>query len=144
VQSAPVGVIAFSPDGQTFVAGTSDGLVLRWRRATWEKISPPLHHLAPISSIAFSPDSRSLITGDGLGTRAKERECVARLWDSDSGNMLATPWLHPAEVLGIAFRPDGRCFATAAADGFVRVFPLGDFQPQRWPYLEGIQAAALF
>jgi WD40 repeat protein len=144
VQSAPVGVVAFSPDGQTFVAGTSDGLVLRWRRATWEKISPPLHHFSPIMSIAFSPDGRSLITGDGLGTRVKERESVARLWDLDSGNLLATPWVHPSDVLQISFRPDGRCFATAAADGFVRVFPLGDFQPRRWPYLEGIQAAALF
>jgi WD40 repeat protein len=143
VQSSWVGDVAFSPDGQTVVAGTGDGLVLRWRAATWEKISPPLHHRSPVLALRFSPDGRSLMTGDGFPVREKERESVARLWDVDSGDLLAAPWVHPTDVAQISFRQDGRCFATACADGFVRVFALSDFQPTRWPYLEGVQAAAL-
>jgi WD40 repeat protein len=144
VHAAPVGAVAFSPDGQTVVTGSSDGLVLRWRRATSETISPPMHHLSPIRAVVFSRDGRSLLTCDGMNSRPKERECVVRLWDLDSGNLLASPWIHPDDVSSISFRPDGRRFATGCRDGHVRVFNLGAFQPNRWRYLDGIQATPLF
>jgi WD40 repeat protein len=144
VQPSGIHAIAFSPDGQVIAAGTADGMVLRWRRTTWERISPPLHHLSPVTRLVFSPDGRSLITGDGSARLPKERECAARLWDLDSGNLLASPWVHPASVVAMSFRPDGRRFATACADGFVRVFSLSDLQPSRRRYLDGIQSAALY
>jgi eukaryotic-like serine/threonine-protein kinase len=139
VHAAPVGAVAFSPDGQTVATGSLDGLVLRWRRATWERIRPPLHHLSPVRAVVFSPDGRSLLTADGLIDLLKERECVVRLWDSDSGNLLASPWIHPADVFSVARSPDGRRFVTGCHDGHVRVFSLGTFQPRRWRYLDGIQ-----
>jgi len=144
VHAAPIGAVAFSPDGETCVTGSSDGQLLHWRRATWETISPPLHHLSPVSAAAFSLDGRSLLTGDGSQNRPKEPESVVRLWDLDSGNLLASPWIHPDVVYAVSFRPDGRRFATGCRDGHVRVFTLGAFQPNRWRYLDGIQATPLF
>jgi eukaryotic-like serine/threonine-protein kinase len=144
VHAAPIGAVAFSPDEQTVVTGSSDGLLLRWRRATWETISPPLHHLSPVGAAVFSLDGRSLLTGDGSQGRPKEPESVVRLWDLDSGNLLASPWIHPDVVRAVSFRPDGRRFATGCRDGHVRVFTLGAFQPNRWRYLDGIQATPLF
>jgi WD40 repeat protein len=144
VHAAPVETVAFSPDGQTVVTGSSDGLLLRWRRATGETISPPLHHLSPVRAAVFSPDGRSLLTGDGNQYQPKEPECAVRLWDLDSGNLLASPWIHPTAVSSVARSPDGRRFATGCRDGHVRVFTLGAFQPNRWRYLDGIQATPLF
>jgi WD40 repeat protein len=144
VQGAPIEVVAFSPDGQTVATGSSDGLVLRWRRVTWEKISPPFHHLSPVTALVFCPDGRSLLTGDGLDTLPKERECAVRLWDLDSGNLLASPWIHPNEVSSVSRSPDGRRFATGCGDGHVRVFAVGAYQPNRWPYLNAIQTSRLY
>src|SRR5208282_3453500 len=118
----------------------SDGLVLRWRRATWERIRPPLHHLSPVTAIVFGRDGRSLLTSNGFDTLPKERECAVRLWDLDSVNLLASPWIHPKEVSSVARSPDGRRFATGCSDGHVRIYPLGNFQPTRHSYLDGIQS----
>jgi WD40 repeat protein len=123
--------------------GSSDGLVVRWRRATWERIRPPLHHLSPVSAVVFGRDGRSLLTGNGFATLPKERECAVRLWDLDSVNLLASPWIHPNEVT-VTRSADGRRFATGCADGHVRVFAVGAYQPNRWPYLNGIQTTRLY
>jgi WD40 repeat protein len=140
VHVAPVRTVAFSPDGQTVVTGSADGLVSRWRRATWETISPPLHHLAAVRAVVFSPDGRSLLTGDGIHDRPNEGEGVLRLWDFDSGHLVTNPWIHPDDVQSISHHPDGRSFATGCSDGHARVFRLGAFQPRRRRYLDGIQA----
>ena len=144
VHAAPVQAVAFSPGGQTLVTGSADGLLLRWRCATWEPVGPPLLHLAPLFSVVFSPDGRSLATSDGFAGTARERESVVRLWDLDSGTLLAGPWAQPETVYSMSFRPDGHHLATGCRDGHVRIFALGGYQPTRHRYLKGFQTAMLF
>jgi WD40 repeat protein len=144
VHAAPVSAVAFGPDGGTIVTGSDDGLLLRWRRETWERIDPPLHHPGAVRTAVFSPDGHRLLTGDGIPDLRNEREGVLRLWDFASGRLLACPWIHPDDVLSISPHPDGHRFATGCSDGHVRVFRVGDFEPRRWRYLDGIQAEKLF
>jgi WD40 repeat protein len=144
VHAAPVSAVAFSPDGQTVVTGSDDGLLLRWRRSTGETIRPPFHHSGSVRAVAFTPNGRSLLTGDGIPDPRNEREGTLRLWDFNSGHLLTHPWIHPEDILSVSRHPDGRRFATGCSDGHVRVFRLGDFEPRRWRFLDGIQSDKLF
>jgi WD40 repeat protein len=142
--SSPVGVVAFNPDGRTVAAGSSDGLVLRWRFATGESISPPLRHLSPVRDIVFSRDGRSMFTAAALQMRPKEQECAVRLWDLDSGRLLAGPWMHPEDIWAISLSRDGHSLASACEDGHVRIFAVGAWQPKVWHYLDDVLASERF
>jgi WD40 repeat protein len=62
--------------------------------------------------VAFSPDGTMLAT-------VTVDEGLVRLWEVETGTLLAGlvgHWLSPN---GIEFSPDGRTLASAAADGYV-------------------------
>jgi WD40 repeat protein len=60
---------------------------------------------------------------DPSGTRiAGTRYGQARIWDVQSGEVLATLASQPGDVLGIAFSPDGSRLATSTGDGTVHLF----------------------
>ncbi len=104
----PVVVAAFSPDGQTFVAGTDHGTALLWDAATARTIGAPLEHRGPIVAVAFQPDGRRVATGSEDNT--------ARLWDSGSGRPVGPPLAHRAPVTALAFSPDGKTLLTGSKD----------------------------
>jgi CheY-like chemotaxis protein len=54
----------------------------------------------------------------------KEQECVARLWDLESGKLLAGPWTHPKDIWSLFRSPNGDRFASACADGHVRLLSI--------------------
>jgi hypothetical protein len=72
-----------------------------------------------ILSASFSPDSRRLVT-------AQEDDNVVRLWDCNSGELLARLTGSDVAVSSVAFAPDGQRVAAGAQDGSVVVWELGD------------------
>jgi len=77
---------------------------------------------APVFALAFSPDGKLLASGSDEGT--------VRLWDSDTGDLLATYPGHQQRVSSIAFSPDGNQIYSASHDGTVRVWASSG-QPSR-------------
>ncbi len=93
---------AFSPDGNTLVAGHSDFALRVWELATGRSIRVLRGHSNPPTSVAFSPDGRRILSGDSD---------AVRIWDAESGlELLSLPvkWVSHA-----VFSPDGSMVAVA-------------------------------
>jgi WD40 repeat protein len=54
--------MAFSPDGETLAAGTSDGIVKFWNVRTRREVATLKAHDSVVGSVAFAPDGRTLAT----------------------------------------------------------------------------------
>jgi WD40 repeat protein/transcriptional regulator with XRE-family HTH domain len=70
--------------------------------------------LGNILCVAFSPDGTILATGD--------TDCRIRLWDVQTGQLLAICNGHTHWVRSVAFSPDGRLLASGSADRTVRLW----------------------
>jgi len=75
-------------------------------------------HLGPITRAAFSPD------GKQVATISEDR--TLRLWDAETGALLATHSGHEKTIHAVAFSPDNRTAVTTSSDGTARfwnIFP---------------------
>jgi len=73
-----------------------------------------LHHAGPVVVAAFSPDGKRIVTASFDHT--------ARVWDAETGHLLATLTGHTDDVLDAAFSPDGKRIVTASKDDTARVW----------------------
>ena len=67
-----------------------------------------LHQKGPIGRAVYSPDGRRVVTAS--------QDHSARIWDAESGRLLATLSGHTDAVASAAFSPDGRRIVTAGWD----------------------------
>ena len=69
--------MAFSPDGQRIVTGSSDTTAKVWEAASGKELLTLKGHSGAIHSVAFSPDGQRIVTGSEDGT--------AKVWEAASG-----------------------------------------------------------
>ena len=72
-----VTAVAFSPNDELLLSGSSNGLLKLWERKSGSELRQLQGHRDRISSIAFSPDGRTVATTSEDGT--------VRLWDPATG-----------------------------------------------------------
>lgn len=100
--------MTFSPDGRTLAGGAEDGTVVLWDIATATELRT-LGESAddPVLFVAYSPDGTVLAAADArldddLLTNG------ARLWEPDTGALLATLADQTEPVKALGFRSEGR------------------------------------
>jgi WD40 repeat protein/serine/threonine protein kinase len=106
--------VAFSPDGQRLVTGSSDSTGKVWDAASGRELLTLEGHNDTVWSVAFSPDGRRIVTGSADRT--------AKVWEAASGRELLTIKGHNSAVTSVAFSPDGQRILTGSADGTARVW----------------------
>jgi WD40 repeat protein len=113
--------IAYSPDGKWLATVGGDpgrsGAVKLWVAGP-DGDGQPARDLFEgddtVFAVTFSPDSKNVA--------AAGSDRAVRLWEVETGKLLATIEDHADWILGLAFSPDGRLLATASRDKTSKVF----------------------
>jgi WD40 repeat protein len=112
-----------SPDGRFIAVATTDGACTVFEIATGDIVralaaTPETPRaggeVTPVVSVCFSPDGRRLATAGTFG------HC--RVWDVETGDVVARLDGHTEVVMDVAFAPDGTTIATASDDGSWRLW----------------------
>lgn len=103
--SGSISDMQFSRDGSTLATASADGSVKVWkvgsRQLLWEQDSG-----SHIRDLSYSPDGSKL----------------AKVWDADTGGLIAALDGHRAGVTFAGFSPDGDRLVTTSRDGTVRLW----------------------
>ncbi|WP_405835246.1 helix-turn-helix domain-containing protein [Streptomyces sp. NBC_01518] len=112
--TAPVSAVAFSSDGRSVAAGSSDGRIQLWNAATGR-----VHTIFPafaggVTSLAYRPDGSLLTVGDAHGKLRLRTVAVARkAWTVQD---------YARDPGPVAVSSDGRSVAAGSSDGHVRLW----------------------
>jgi WD40 repeat protein len=107
--------LAFSPDGKLLVTSeTLGGGIRLWEVATGNEVRRFKGAPAVTAVVAFSSDGKWLLSGCGRADK------TLYLWNVASGELARLIRTEP--VYAIAFSPGGKTFASAGADGSLRLW----------------------
>jgi WD40 repeat protein len=125
--------IAFTADGKTLAAASSDGRVVLWDMSSHKERLGFLAHPENIDSvfrssptIAFAADGQSLVSASS--------DQMLRLWDSATGKEVGRLQA-PSRCFGVALSRDGKTVVTAQADASVLVWD-GEFLKLSTPMVQ--------
>ena len=105
--------MAFSPDGQRIVSGSSDNTLKIWDANTGKELQTLKGHTDTIESAAFSPDGQRIVSGSYK---------TLKIWDANSGEELQTLTGHTDNVYSVAFSPDGQRIVSGSADKALKIW----------------------
>lgn len=111
--------IALSEDGQQFALGTNDGdvVLFQFENDEWRQKTVFSGHLDRTLALTFNSDGTQLASG-GIDT-------TVRLWDIESGNLLADfQDVHLSAIITLTFAPDDQYLLSGGRDGVVAVYDL--------------------
>src|SRR5207248_3185512 len=98
--------VAFSPDGQRIITGSTDQTAKVWEAGSGQELLTLKGHSGWIGSVAFSPDGQRIVTGSSDQT--------AKVWEAASGRELHTLKGHGAPIWSVAFSSDGQRIVTGS------------------------------
>jgi len=108
--------VAFSPDGNMIVSGSSDNTLRLWDLHGNQIGQPFRGHEDSVWSVAFSPDGNMIVSGSFDKT--------LRMWDLQ-GNQIGSPFQgHEDSVWLVAFSPDGEAIVSGSSDKTLRLWDL--------------------
>lgn len=116
-----VNALVFTPDGRRVVTSSTDGTITVFDAESGSQLAQPISMKAndSVSELAVSPDGRRLITDGELSNGI-------RIWDLDSGQLIAHGEAHPAEfrnyIFALGISHDGRRIVTGSNDRTIQIW----------------------
>jgi len=137
--TGPVMSVCFSRDGKRALTGSLDSTARVWDAQTGKEKVAFQGPTGGIVSVCFSPDGKAVLAASGHWTKSRSGKyeergfwsyplVMARLWDAQTGQELATLKGHTHLLTSVAFSPDGKIILTGSRDGTARLW---DAQPGR-------------
>jgi WD40 repeat protein len=113
--------LAFSPDGKSLAASTTNGAAAIWDTATGKEsrmieAHGDLGFGVAWAPIAYSPCGQYLATAGTEGT--------VKVWDPKTGYRVLILRGHTDDIWGLAISPDGKFLASAGRDATIRLWNL--------------------
>lgn len=130
--SGSVNSIAYSPNGQLLVSGSSDRTIKIWRRdGTFIKsLTIPYDinaQLTDVQSVAISPDGNLIAAGvEQYNATAQASFGAVQIWRIADGQLVQNFTGFGAVVNAVAFSPDGQFVAGGSADRSLKVWRLAN------------------
>jgi hypothetical protein len=117
--TAPVGIVAFSPDGKLLASCGNKSVMLRDMVAATPQTTLA-QHSDGLLCLAFSPDGRTIASG------SKDHSIV--VFDVATGKLLATLTGHTKPVYSVAYSPDGKTLASSAEDHLIKLWDVATYK----------------
>ncbi|MBC8876828.1 MAG: hypothetical protein H8E44_45960, partial [Planctomycetes bacterium] len=121
-----VQAVAISPDGTKVLTGGPESTARLWetpaarsteqtlkRRSQIQAITASANHMSIGARVSFSSDRKSALTGSGN---------EARVWDVETGKVVAPVLGHQAKVQAVALSPDGKTALTICQNSTTRLW----------------------
>jgi len=129
--------VALSPDGQSILAGSEDGVARLWDVKSGKPVAEFRGQKGRIGAVAFSPGSKRVLIGN--------EQQSAQLWDVGTGKPLGQR-LHPqGNVVVAVFGQDGKTLVTGGYDKTARLWNAATGEPLNEPLVHNglVTVAAL-
>jgi WD40 repeat protein/serine/threonine protein kinase len=101
--------LAISPDGQTFLSASEDGVLRLWDYQSGTIIHRLTGHERKINAVAYLPDGQSAVSG------SDDESFI--LWDLESGEIIRRVGVATGAVNSLAVSPDGTTLLYSAESG---------------------------
>jgi WD40 repeat protein len=135
--SRSINSVAYSPDGQLLVSGSSDLTIKLWRQdGTFIRtLAIPFdinHQLFDVLSVAISPDGTLIAAGVQQTIGGGQFTSAVHIWRISDGQLVQTFTGYAVGdstntgVTSVAFSPDGLYLATGSKDRSVKVWRMAD------------------
>jgi WD40 repeat protein len=153
--SFSVNSVAYSPDGQSLVSGSSDRTIKLWRQdGTFIRtLAIPYdinHQLADVLSVAISPDSTLIAAGVQQTIGGGQFTSAVQIWRISDGQLVQTFTGYAVGdvtntgVTSVAFSPNGQYLASGSKDRSVKVWRManGTLVSSRSDHAQQVNAVA--
>ena len=153
--SDSVNSVAYSPDGQLLVSGSSDRTIKLWRRdGTFIRtLAIPYdinHQLFDVLSVAISPDSTLIAAGVQQTIGGGQFTSAVHIWRISDGQLVQTftgyavGGVTNTGVSSVAFSPDGQYLASGSRDQSVKVWRMsnGNLVSSRSDHVQRVNSVA--